>query len=98
MRSGKLRQRRIRARPWALRQASVFEGPIGLLLNETRKLLVEKFENVAVRKDIYLQPGEFGLCLDQPQNKLRVPIALRHQNDKENHWGERMPYGTGPAS
>jgi hypothetical protein len=68
-----------------------FLKPIGL--NETKEMLVEKFEQVPVRKTYTCNPAEFGF-IDQPQNKLRVPMHYALKNDKNNHLGVApLPYG-----
>ena len=68
-----------------------FLKPIGL--NETKEMLVEKFEQVPVRKTYTCNPAEFG-WLDQPQNKLRVPMHYVLKNDKAAHLGAApLPYG-----
>ena len=56
-----------------------FLKPIGL--NETKEMLVEKFDEGADQEDLHLQPAEFDY-LDQPQNKLRVPMHYVLKNDK----------------
>src|SRR5258707_8577989 len=61
-----------------------FLKPIGL--NETKEMLVEKFEQVPIKKTYTCNPQEYG-WLDQPQNKLRVPMHYMLKNDKENHLG-----------
>ena len=68
-----------------------FLKPIGL--NETKEMLVEKFENVPIKKTYTCNPAEFGY-LDQPQNKLRVPMHYVLKNDKANQLGVHpLPYG-----
>jgi hypothetical protein len=61
-----------------------FLKPIGL--NETKEMLVEKFEQVPIKKTYTCNPQEYG-WLDQPQNKLRVPMHYVLKNDKDNHLG-----------
>ena len=61
-----------------------FLKPIGL--NETKEMLVEKFEQVPIKKTYTCNPQEYGF-IDQPQNKLRVPMHYVLKNDKENHLG-----------
>jgi hypothetical protein len=61
-----------------------FLKPIGL--NETKEMLVGKFEKVPVRKTYTASLSEFG-WLDQPQNKLRVPMHYVIKNDKVNQLG-----------
>jgi len=68
-----------------------FLKPIGL--NETKEMLVQKFEKVPVKKTYTCNPAEFG-WLDQPQNKLRVPMHYVLKNDKANQLGVApLPYG-----
>jgi hypothetical protein len=68
-----------------------FLRPIGL--NETKEMLVQKFEQVPIRKTYTCNPAEFGY-LDQPQNKLRVPMHYVLKNDKANHLGAHpLPHG-----
>jgi len=62
-----------------------FLKPIGI--NETKEMLVEKFENVPVKKTYTCDPQEFEY-LDRPQNKLLVPMHYVLKNDKANHLGE----------
>ena len=68
-----------------------FLKPIGL--NETKEMLVEKFEKVPIKKTYTCNPQEFDY-LDQPQNKLRVPMHYVLKNDKA-HQPRRapLPYG-----
>ncbi len=61
-----------------------FSKPIGL--NETKEMLVEKFEQVPIKKTYTCNPQEYG-WIDQPQNKLRVPMHYVLKNDKDNHLG-----------
>ncbi len=61
-----------------------FLKPIGL--NETKEMLVSKSEQVPVRKTYTASLAEFG-WLDQPQNKLRIPMHYVLKNDKANHLG-----------
>jgi hypothetical protein len=68
-----------------------FLRPIGI--NETKEMLMAKFADVPVRKTYTCDPQEFGY-LDQPQNKLRVPMHYVLTNDKANHLGTAaLPYG-----
>jgi hypothetical protein len=68
-----------------------FLKPIGI--NETKEMLVQKFEQVPIRKTYTCNPAEFGY-LDQPQNKLRVPMHYVLKNDKANQLGAHpLPYG-----
>jgi hypothetical protein len=68
-----------------------FLKPIGL--NETKEMLVEKFEQVPIKKTYTCNPQEYGY-IDQPQNKLRVPMHYVLKNDKDNHLGAApLQYG-----
>jgi len=62
-----------------------FLKPIGI--NETKEMLVEKYENVPVKKTYTCDPQEFGY-LDRPQNKLLVPMHYVLKNDEANHLGQ----------
>jgi hypothetical protein len=56
-------------------------------------MLVEKFEQVPIRKTYTCNPAEFDY-LDRAQNKLRVPMHYVLKNDKTNHLGGApLPYG-----
>lgn len=61
-----------------------FLKPVGL--NETKEMLVARFEKVPVRKTYTASVDEFGF-VDQPQNKLRVPMHYVIKNDKADHLG-----------
>jgi hypothetical protein len=68
-----------------------FLKPIGL--NETKEMLVRKFENVPITKTYTCNVFEYGY-LDQPQNKLRVPMHYVLKNDTANQLGVHpLPYG-----
>jgi hypothetical protein len=68
-----------------------FSKPVGI--NETKEMLVEKFEQVPVRKTYTCNPAEFDY-LDRAQNKLRVPMHYVLKNDKTNHMGSApLPFG-----
>jgi hypothetical protein len=68
-----------------------FLKPIGL--NETKEMLVQKFDTVPITKTYTCNVAEFG-WLDQPQNKLRVPMHYVLKNDKANQLGAHpLPYG-----
>jgi len=68
-----------------------FLKPIGL--NETKEMLVEKFAKVPIQKTYTCNPQEFGY-LDQPQNKLRVPMHYVLKNDKAHGLGTAaLPFG-----
>jgi predicted amidohydrolase YtcJ len=49
-------------------------------------MLMEKFEKVPIRKTYTCNVAEFG-WLDQPQQKLRVPMHYVLKNDKANNLG-----------
>src|SRR4051812_12313890 len=61
-----------------------FLKPIGL--NETKEMLISKSEKVPVKKTYTASIAEFGY-LDQPQNKLRIPMHYVLKNDKANNLG-----------
>jgi hypothetical protein len=68
-----------------------FSKPVGI--NETKEMLVEKFEQVPIRKTYTCNPAEFDY-LDRAQNKLRVPMHYVLKNDKANHMGSApLQYG-----
>ncbi len=68
-----------------------FLKPIGI--NETKEMLVEKFQQVPIQKTYTCDPQEYDY-LDRPQNKLRVPMHYVLKNDKANHLGAApLPYG-----
>ncbi|HEX3600179.1 MAG TPA: hypothetical protein VHU84_08545 [Lacipirellulaceae bacterium] len=68
-----------------------FHKPIGL--NETKELLVEKFDAVPIRKTYSCNPQEFDY-LDRAQNKLRVPMHYVIKNDAAHGLGKAaLPYG-----
>jgi hypothetical protein len=61
-----------------------FLKPIGI--NETKEMLVEKFEQVPIKKTYTCNPAEYDY-LDRGQDKLRVPMHYVLKNDKANHLG-----------
>jgi hypothetical protein len=61
-----------------------FLKPIGL--NETKEMLMAKHEKVPVRKTYTCDVVEHGY-LDEPQQKLRVPMHYVLKNDKKNGLG-----------
>jgi hypothetical protein len=68
-----------------------FLRPIGI--NETKEMLMAKFASVPVRKTYTCDPVEFGY-IDQPQNKLRVPMHYVLRNDKAANLGAAaLPFG-----
>ena len=62
-----------------------FLKPIGI--NETKEMLVARHEKVPVRKTYTASVDEFGY-IDQPQNKLRVPMHYVIKNDKAGNLGQ----------
>lgn len=68
-----------------------FQKPIGL--NETKEVLVEKFEAVPIEKTYSCNPQEYDY-LDRGQNKLRVPMHYVVKNDTAHQLGKAaLPYG-----
>jgi hypothetical protein len=68
-----------------------FSKPIGI--NETKEMLVEKFDTVPIKKTYTCNPAEYDY-LDRAQNKLRVPMHYVLKNDKANHLGAApLQYG-----
>jgi hypothetical protein len=68
-----------------------FHKPIGL--NETKEMLMAKFEGVPVRKTYTCDVTEFGY-LDEAQKKLRVPMHYVIKNDKKSALGQSaLPEG-----
>lgn len=68
-----------------------FQKPIGL--NETKEILVDKFEGVPVEKIYSCNPQESDY-LDRAQNKLRVPMHYVLTNDAAHKLGNAaLPYG-----
>lgn len=68
-----------------------FKKPIGL--NETKELLVEKYQAVPIQKTYSCNPAEFDY-LDRGQNKLRVPMHYVIKNDAAHHLGKAaLPHG-----
>jgi hypothetical protein len=61
-----------------------FLKPIGL--NETKEMLVSRSLKVPVRKTYTASVAEFGY-LDQPQNKLRIPMHYVIKNSKKDDLG-----------
>jgi hypothetical protein len=61
-----------------------FLKPVGV--NETKEMLMEKYENVPIKKTYTCNPAEFDY-LDRAQNKLRVPMHYVLKNDKANQLG-----------
>jgi hypothetical protein len=70
---------------------STFQKSIGL--NETKEILVDKFDGVPVEKIYSCNPQEFDY-LDRGQNKLRVPMHYVLKNDAAHKLGKAsLPYG-----
>lgn len=68
-----------------------FLRPIGI--NETKEMLMSKFQQVPVKKTYTCDAQQFGY-IDQPQNKLRVPMHYVLKNDKASSLGAAaMPFG-----
>jgi hypothetical protein len=68
-----------------------FEKPIGL--NETKEVLIEKYQAVPIQKTYTCNPAEFDY-IDRPQNKLRVPMHYVLKNDAAHHLGKApLQYG-----
>jgi len=68
-----------------------FQKQIGL--NETKEMLVEKFDSVPIQKTYTCNPQEFDY-LDRAQFKLRVPMHYVVKNDAEHGLGKApLPYG-----
>ncbi|MBV9124797.1 MAG: hypothetical protein JO112_15685 [Planctomycetes bacterium] len=61
-----------------------FLKPIGI--NETKQLLMEKYEQVPIKKTYTADPQQFGY-IDRPKNKLLIPMHYGLKNDKANHLG-----------
>ncbi len=62
-----------------------FLKPIGM--NETKEMLMEKFDEVPIKKTYTCNPAEYDY-LDRAQNKLRVPMHYVLKNDKADHLGK----------
>ncbi len=68
-----------------------FSKPIGI--NETKEMLVHRFQNVPITKTYTCNPAEFD-WLDKSQNKLRVPMHYVIKNDADHRLGEApLPFG-----
>jgi hypothetical protein len=61
-----------------------FLKPVGI--NETKEMLVARFQKVPVKKTYTASVEEFGY-IDQPQNKLRVPMHYVIKNAKADNLG-----------
>jgi hypothetical protein len=62
-----------------------FLKPVGL--NETKEMLMEKYQEVPINKTYTCDPTEFDY-IDKPKNKLRVPMHYVLLNNKENNLGK----------
>lgn len=68
-----------------------FSRPIGL--NETKEILVQRYQQVPIRKTYTCDPAQFGY-IDQPQNKLRVPMHYVLTNNQGHKLGSApLPAG-----
>jgi len=68
-----------------------FSKPIGI--NETKEMLVEKYDKVPVQKTYTCNPQEYDY-LHRAQNKLRVPMHYVLKNDKDHRLGAAaLPFG-----
>ncbi len=62
-------------------------------LNETKEVLVNKYDPVPIKKIYTIDPVEFGY-LNRSQDKLNVPMHYVIRNDKKHQLGEAaLPYG-----
>ena len=61
-------------------------GNFAFGLNETKEMLMERYEQVPIKKTYTCNPAEFDY-LDRAQNKLRVPMHYVLKNDQANHLG-----------
>jgi hypothetical protein len=61
-----------------------FLKPIGI--NETKQMLMEKYEKVPIKKTYTADPQQYGY-IDKPKNKLLIPMHYVLKNDKTNHLG-----------
>jgi hypothetical protein len=70
---------------------NTFHKPVGI--NQTMEMLMGKFADVPVRKTYTCAADEFGY-IDQPQQKLRVPMHYVITNNKASRLGNAaLPYG-----
>lgn len=68
-----------------------FQKPIGL--NETKEVLVEKYQAIPIQKTYTCDPAEFDF-IDPAQQKLRVPMHYVLKNDASHHLGKAaLQYG-----
>jgi len=56
-------------------------------INETKQMLMDKYEQVPVMKTYTASSQEFGY-LDRPKNKLTIPMHYVLKNSKENNLGK----------
>ncbi len=56
-------------------------------INETKQMLMEKYEQVPIKKTYTASTQEFGY-LDRPQNKLTIPMHYVLKNNKANQMGK----------
>jgi hypothetical protein len=56
-------------------------------INETKQMLMEKYEQVPVKKTYTADSQEYGY-LDRPKNKLTVPMHYVLKNDQANKLGQ----------
>ena len=71
--------------------ADVISRPIGS--DETREMLVQRYEDVPIEKTFTAHVHEFGY-LDEPQKRLRVPMHYLIHNDEDHALGQRpLPFG-----
>ncbi|MEX2672615.1 MAG: hypothetical protein WD294_10945 [Phycisphaeraceae bacterium] len=69
----------------------VLNRPIGT--QETREMLVERYEEVPIQKTFTANFAEFGY-IDEPQRQLRIPMHYVLTNDADNNLGRSpLPYG-----
>jgi hypothetical protein len=61
-----------------------FLKPIGI--NETKQMLMEKYDQVPIKKTYTADAQQFGY-IDRPKNKLLIPMHYVLKNDKANHLG-----------
>jgi hypothetical protein len=61
-----------------------FLKPIGI--NETMQILMEKYEKVPIKKTYTADLRQFGY-IDQPKNKLSIPMHYVLKNNKANNLG-----------
>lgn len=56
-------------------------------INETKQMLMEKYQQVPIKKTYTADTQEFGY-LDRPKNKLTIPMHYVLTNSKENNLGK----------